>query len=151
MRWTGFCFPKSCEKTCVSQVEVFWDEATLEFWFTYSCLEVGEVLDTIKSSLNSQIRKLTGFVVPLMCRFGLPLGEWSPNRQLLCAMENSSTSTLLTRWRISECSNVVAKTPIILMVLQSRVSLRASKEATWKVSIHGERCCYIPVYYTMHF
>ena len=74
-RWTGFCLPKSCEKTCVSQVEVIWDEAALKFWFTYSCLEVGEVLDAIKSSLNSQIRKLTGFVVPLICRFGLPLGE----------------------------------------------------------------------------
>ena len=74
-RWIGFCLPKSCEKTCVSQVEVIWDEATLKFWFTYSCLEVGEVLDAIKSSLNSQITKLTGFVMPLICRFSLPLGE----------------------------------------------------------------------------
>ena len=36
---------------------------------------MGGVLDVIKSSLNSQIRKLTGFVVPLICRFSLPLGE----------------------------------------------------------------------------
>ena len=56
-------------------MQVIWDEAALEFWFTYSCLEVGGVLDAIKSSLNSQIRKLTGFVMPLIRRFGLPLGE----------------------------------------------------------------------------
>ena len=73
--WTGFCFPKSCDKTCVSQVDVIWDEATLKFWFTYSCLEKGVVLDTIKSSLGSQIEKVKDLVVPLTCRFSLPLGE----------------------------------------------------------------------------
>ena len=74
-KWTGFCLPKSCEETCVSQVDVIWDEATLKFWFTYSCLEEGVVLDAIKSSLESQIEKLKDFVVPLTCRFSLPLSK----------------------------------------------------------------------------
>ena len=66
-------------------MEVIWGEAVLEFWFTYSCLEVGGVLDAIKSSLNSQIRKLTGFVVPLIRRFSLPLGE----EGMLCIGHNA--------------------------------------------------------------
>ena len=74
-KWTGFCLPNSCKETCVSQVDVIWDEATLKFRFTYSCLEEGVVLDAIKSSLESQIEKLKDFVVPLTCRFSLPLSK----------------------------------------------------------------------------
>ena len=94
-KWTGFCFPKSCEKTCVSQVEVIWNEATLEFWFTYSCLEKAVVLDMIKSSLESQIEKVKGFVVPLTCRFGLPLGEEGLRRIGPNAFQVESKSSII--------------------------------------------------------
>ena len=76
-------------------MEVIWDEATLEFWFTYSCLEMGVVLDTIKSSLESQIEKVTGFVVPLTCRFGLPLGEEGLHRIGPNAFQVESKSSII--------------------------------------------------------
>ena len=76
-KWSGFCFPKSTELTCVSRVDIFWDFHNFRFVVDIFPLELNAVEYDVGRTIHEHLRMVEKdtFKVPSGPLIGIPLGE----------------------------------------------------------------------------
>ena len=77
VKWSGFCFPKSTELTCVSRVDIFWDFHNFRFVVDIFPLELNAVEYDVGRTIHEHLRMVEKdtFKVPSRPLIGIPLGE----------------------------------------------------------------------------
>ncbi len=72
--WSGFCFPKHGADSCVSQMDITWDETEMNFAIDYVPVEKSRVRKAIKDTHCDLVKKHI-FKVPDEILYGIPLSR----------------------------------------------------------------------------
>ena len=77
VKWSGFCFPKNTEATCVTRVDINWDYHNFQFIVDFFPLESNAVEYDVGRTIDRHLKMVQKdtFKVPSGHLIGIPLGE----------------------------------------------------------------------------